>query len=216
MTDDFSSLARLRQEYARSTLDEVDVALDPFTQFRSWFEDARRAGILEPNAMTLATCSADGNPGARIVLLKDINESGFVFFTDYRSQKARDLEATGVAALVFLWKELERQVRVTGRVERTSAGESDSYFITRPHGSRVGTWASHQSSVIESRSALEAAFDEAAARFPKDEIPRPPHWGGYRVIPNAVEFWQGRPSRLHDRLRYRLAGSDWVVERLSP
>lgn len=216
MTDDLSGLARLRQEYARSILDETDVATDPITQFRDWFDEARNAGILEPNAMTLATCSPQGAPAARIVLLKELDSRGFVFFTDYRSQKAADLESTGRAALVFLWKELERQVRVTGQVERTSDAESDSYFRTRPEGSRLGTWASHQSSVIASRAELEAAYAKAVQRYPNDDIPRPAHWGGYRVVPGTVEFWQGRPSRLHDRLRYRLAGSDWIVERLSP
>lgn len=216
MTEDLSGLARLRQEYARATLDETDIATDPITQFRTWFDEARNAGILEPNAMTLATSSPQGAPNARIVLLKELDARGFVFFTDYRSQKAADLESTRRAALVFLWKELERQVRVTGRVERTSAGESDSYFRTRPQGSRLGTWASHQSSVIGDRAELEAAYTNAMQRYPDDEIPRPEHWGGYRVVPETVEFWQGRASRLHDRLRYRLEGGEWVVERLSP
>lgn len=210
------NLADLRRDYALAALDRTDVDPDPIVQFTRWFEDARRADILEPNAMTLATCSTDGMPSARIVLLKDVSPHGFTFYTDYRSQKGEELAANPRAALVFLWKEIERQVRITGRVERVAREESEAYYRSRPEGSRIGAWASQQSSVLETRATLEEAVATAAARFAHGDIPLPPHWGGYRVVPDALEFWQGRQSRLHDRLRYRAADSGWALERLSP
>lgn len=209
-------IADLRREYSHATLDIADVAADPLTQFRRWFAEAQQAEIVEPNAMTLATCSAAGEPAARIVLLKEADERGFVFFTDYRSGKARDLEANPRAALVFLWKEIERQVRIAGRVERTSPVEADLYFASRPLGSRFGAWASVQSSVIPDREWLERAVREAEAEFAHAPPPRPGHWGGYRVVPHEFEFWQGRASRLHDRIRYSSRPEGWAVERLSP
>ena len=209
------SLADLRRDYSLATLDVGQVAADPVEQFARWFGDAERAEIVEPNAMTLATATPDGVPSARIVLLKGADAAGFVFFTDYRSAKGRELERNPRAALVFLWKEVERQVRITGRVARTPAEESSLYYASRPLGSRLGAWASVQSAVLPDRAPLELAVREAEVRFGTSP-PRPGHWGGFRLVPDAVEFWQGRPSRLHDRLRYCRSGSAWTIERLSP
>jgi len=209
-------LADLRREYARHTLDEGEVHPDPLQQFGAWFADAERAGLLEPNAMTLATSDPTGRPSARIVLLKEVTARGFVFYTDYRSRKGTELERNPQAALVFLWKELERQVRVTGSVARVTREESAAYFSSRPLGSRLGAWASEQSAVIPGREWLTTALARATAQHPTDDVALPPHWGGYRVAPDEVEFWQGRPDRLHDRVRYRHEDGRWVVERLSP
>lgn len=210
------SIADLRRDYQRATLDEHDVAPDPVTQFLEWFREARSAEATEPNAMTLATVDAAGRPDARVVLLKAVDGRGFVFFTDYRSRKADDLEARPHAALVFYWPELERQVRVTGRVTRVAVAEAEEYYKSRPLPSRIGAWASHQSQVLPDRATLERAVEAMTARFAGGEPPLPPHWGGYRVEPESVEFWQGRASRLHDRIRYRRDADRWVVERLSP
>lgn len=210
------SIADIRREYARARLDEKSVSHDPMVEFARWFAEAQEAQVEEVNAMTLATASSDGAPSARIVLLKAFDASGFVFFTDYRSRKGEELEVNPRAALVIFWSELERQVRITGRVARTSAKESESYFRTRPLGSRLGAWVSHQSLVIPSRTPLESGLREAESRFPNGEVPLPPHWGGYRVAPESMEFWQGRENRLHDRIRYVRDGERWKVERLSP
>lgn len=208
-------IADLRKEYTRRGLDEASAADDPFEQFQSWFDQALSAGVPEPNAMTLATVAANGRPSARVVLLKGLDRRGLVFYTNYRSRKASELLATGVAALVFFWPELERQIRVEGLVEQVSSDESDAYFAGRPPGSRLGAWASPQSQVISGRDVLDRQLAEAVERW-GDDPPRPEHWGGYRVVPDSFEYWQGRPSRLHDRLRYRRDGDKWLRERLAP
>ncbi|MGE5232267.1 MAG: pyridoxamine 5'-phosphate oxidase [Deltaproteobacteria bacterium] len=210
------SIAHLRREYARARLDEREVDPDPLVQFRHWFEDARRAEVPEPNAMTLATATPDGVPSARMVLLKAADERGFTFFTDYRSRKGRELEANPHAALVFFWGELERQVRISGAVSRVSREETDAYFRTRPRDSRLGAWSSHQSTVLAGRDVLEARLREMSTRHPGDDVPTPPYWGGYLLRPDALEFWQGRESRLHDRVRYQREAGGWRIERLSP
>ncbi len=217
MSDDGHNLANLREDYLRRTLDEADVARDPFTQFGAWFADAVAAELREPNAMTLATATPGGRPSARMVLLKGFDTAGFVFYTNAESRKGVELAANPYAALVFFWNELERQVRVEGRVEPVSPAESDAYFASRPRGSQLGSAASDQSRVIPSRETLEQHVAELEARYPSGNVPRPPHWGGYRVIPDVIEFWQGRPSRLHDRLRYtRQPNDSWHIDRLAP
>jgi pyridoxamine 5'-phosphate oxidase len=209
------NVAELRQEYMRSGLSEADADADPLQFFTRWLREAVDAGLPLPNAMTLATVSADGAPDARIVLLKGLEHGSFTFYTNYRSRKARQLEARPAACLVFQWSELERQVRIEGTVEKVSAEESDQYFATRPLGARLSAWASAQSETVSSRAELEKSLEEARARF-NEQPPRPPHWGGYRVLPRRIEFWQGRADRLHDRLLYARAGAAWRMERLAP
>jgi pyridoxamine 5'-phosphate oxidase len=210
------SIADLRREYALARLDEKDVSRDPIAEFARWFAEAQAAEVEEPNAMILATATSDGIPSARVVLLKGFDERGFVFFTDYRSQKGAELETNPRAALVLHWSELERQVRITGDVTRTSAEESETYYRSRPLGSRLGAWVSHQSQAISSRAALEGGLREVERRFAGGDVPLPPYWGGYRVKPGAIEFWQGRENRLHDRIRYVREGETWRIERLAP
>ncbi|AGW91490.1 MULTISPECIES: pyridoxamine 5'-phosphate oxidase [Cupriavidus] len=211
-----TQLADLRRTYVLGSLSETDVAPDPMSQFKRWFDEAVTAKLPEPNAMTLATVDATGQPSARIVLLKGIDDRGFTFFTNYESRKGLDLAANPRAALLFHWVQLERQVRVEGYVEKVSDDESDAYFASRPLGSRVGAWASEQSREVPGRDVLEQRELEYRSKFGENP-PRPPHWGGYRLVPTALEFWQGRPSRLHDRIAYRVhPDGSWQIVRLSP
>jgi len=209
------TLVGLRKDYSLKTLDEKDVDRDPLKQFGVWMVEAIHAQVPEPTAMHLSTVNAKGRPSGRIVLLKGVDPRGFVFFTNYASRKGRDIAENPVAALTFLWKELERQVRIEGRVEKVTDAESDAYYTTRPLGSRIGAWASPQSDVIEDRLWLERRWIELGEQH-GDAPPRPPHWGGYRVMPDYLEFWQGRQSRLHDRIAYARAGDDWARTRLAP
>jgi pyridoxamine 5'-phosphate oxidase len=210
-------LEDMRGLYAAPTLDETDLAAGWLAQFERWLDEAIATPLPEPNAMVLATADADGRPSARTVLLKVVDERGFVFYTNLESRKGRDLAANPHAALVFPWTQLHRQVIVTGAVEPVDDAEADAYFASRPRGSRLGALASPQSQVIPSRAVLDGARADLEERYPDGaEIPRPPHWSGRRVVPDAVEFWQGRADRLHDRLRYRRDGDDWIVERLAP
>jgi len=209
------NIADLRQEYMRAGLSEADAHPDPLLQFERWFKDALAAKLPLANAMTLATVAAEGAPDARMVLLKGVERGGFVFFTNYRSRKGRQLGANPLACLVFLWSPLERQIRIEGRVEKVPAKESDAYFATRPVGARLSAWASAQSEVVAGRSFLESEVEKIKAKHGENP-PRPPHWGGYLVTPSRIEFWQGRDNRLHDRLLYNRADSAWKIERLAP
>lgn len=209
-------LAQMRKSYEQAALDETHVSALPIDQFHHWFDEAVKAKALEPNAMTLATVGADGRPSTRVLLIKGADAQGLVWFTNYQSRKGQELAVNPVAAIQFFWPELERVVRVEGRVERVPEAESDEYYRSRPLGSRIGAWASPQSSVLPSREQLENAWAEQQARL-GDDPPRPAHWGGYRLVPDRWEFWQGRPSRLHDRIEYRLqADGGWLIQRLAP
>jgi len=219
--EEATPIADLRESYEKRTLRRTDLVDDPFAQFHYWFEEAREANVQEPNAMSLATLGLDNIPTVRTVLLKDLDPRGFTFFTNYESRKAKEILATPAASLVFLWKELERQVIIRGRVERVSLGESENYFNSRPYESRIGAWASSQSSKLKNREALELRDREVRERFPDtgDEycVPIPDYWGGYRVLPVSIEFWQGGPGRLHDRFEYeRDHQGAWQITRLSP
>ena len=211
------SIADIRRDYSHKSLSEKDADANAIKQFEKWWNEAVDSKIDEANAMTLATSSIDGLPSARIVLLKEFNEKGFVFFTNYESYKAQQLAENPKACLVFFWKELERQIRITGLIQKISGTDSDQYFNSRPESSRIGAWASPQSRVIESRNWLDEKFNELVNKMEGTEIKRPPHWGGYIVKPVVIEFWQGRPSRLHDRIQYTLDDNgEWKIERLAP
>lgn len=212
---DRRDIADLRTEYQRETLDEHSVSHNPFEQFSRWMDEVLAAEVLEPTAMTLATVSADGRPSARTVLLKGI-DTGFVFYTNYTSRKGMDLAANPYASLLFFWPDLQRQVRVEGRVEKITIEESEAYFVTRPLGSRIGAWASQQSQPLPSRDELERRTAELEREYADGNVPLPPFWGGYRLVPDAIEFWQGRPSRLHDRILYERGETGWTITRLSP
>jgi pyridoxamine 5'-phosphate oxidase len=210
------TLADLRKEYALAGLNEKDLARDWFRQFEKWFQEAEAAKLTEPNAMTLSTASRDGKPSARTVLLKAVDGRGFVFFSNYESRKGRELEANPHASLVFPWLALERQVLVEGAVTKVAREESEAYFHSRPRASQLGAWVSQQSAIIAGRKVLEEAMKALETKYAGQEVPLPPHWGGWRLAPETVEFWQGRRSRLHDRLRYRRVKDGWTVERLAP
>jgi pyridoxamine 5'-phosphate oxidase len=212
------NIADLRRDYHRATLNESDVDASPIAQFERWLADAQRAQVPEPTAMTLATVGDDGRPAARIVLLKGVDAQGFLFFSNFESRKGREIALNPFAALLFHWVDLERQVRIEGSVAKAPEAEADAYFASRPRLSRIGAWASPQSRTIPDRGWLEHEFDAAQRRFAGDStpIPRPPHWGGYRLVASAIEFWQGRQSRLHDRIRYQREGTHWRIERLAP
>ena len=209
-------LAAMREDYRQGGLSEAGVAADPITQFQRWFDAAVDGGVYEPNGMTLATVGEDGQPSARVVLLKGLDARGLAFYTNKESRKGRQIAANARAALTFWWGPLERQVRFEGTISDVAADEADAYYASRPLGSRIGAWASPQSQVVASRDVLDRTERELTEKYADSEPPRPPHWGGYRLSPERVEFWQGRSSRLHDRLCYRLAGGEWVIERLAP
>lgn len=210
------NIADIRKDYKLKFLLEKDVDLNPIKQFQKWWNEALESKVDEANAMTLATSTISGKPSARIVLLKGLSNDGFVFFTNYESKKGKELEENPNAALIFFWKELERQVRIEGSVKKLSAKESDDYFVLRPEQSRIGAWSSPQSTVIKDRNSLEKIFEKYTQQFSDSVILRPSHWGGYLVTPGLIEFWQGRPNRLHDRLQYTLRNDKWIIERLAP
>jgi len=206
----------LRHDFSKKTLDKVDVNKNPIFQFETWFKEAVESNVNEPNAMTVCTSTKEGKPSARIVLLRNFDENGFVFYTNYTSRKGVEVLENPNCALLFFWPELERQVRIEGVLQLQSETESDSYFNNRPRGSKLGAWVSEQSKIIQSRKVLDEKYSELSAKYPDDNIPRPSYWGGYILKPSSIEFWQGRPSRLHDRILFSLVNNAWEIERLAP
>ncbi|MCK6649855.1 MAG: pyridoxamine 5'-phosphate oxidase [Bacteroidia bacterium] len=206
----------LRHDFSKQTLDESQVDKSPFLQFEKWFKEAVDAHVNEPNAMTVATASKSGKPAARILLLRNFNENGFVFYTNYSSRKGEEIDENPNCALLFFWTELERQVRIEGKLIKQSSAESDLYFNTRPRTSKLGAWTSPQSKVVKNRKELDELYEQMSQRFPSEDVPRPAHWGGYVLQPDSIEFWQGRPSRMHDRILYTLVNGNWKIERLAP
>lgn len=216
MEDLRAYINNLRHDFAKQTLDKKDVDANPIVQFTKWFKEAVESKVNEPNAMTLATASMDGKPSARIVLLRNFNQNGFVFYTNYTSRKGGEILKNPYASILFFWPELERQVRIEGKLTKQSAEESDNYFNTRPRTSKIGAWTSEQSRVVASRKALDDEFEKMSLKYPEENVPRPIYWGGYILEPISIEFWQGRPNRLHDRLLYSKENSGWEIERLAP
>lgn len=210
------NIGAIRTEYKQRQLSEADVAATPHQQFEIWWQEVINSNIEEPNAMTLSTVSADGQPSSRIVLLKGFDSNGLVFFTNYKSRKGREIAANNRVSLLFFWKELERQIRIDGIAEKIDAGQSDSYFLSRPTGSQIGAWASPQSEPVENREALDRLVNDMEQKFTDETLTRPDHWGGYIVKPARIEFWQGRPNRLHDRIEYSGNRNEWKVQRLAP
>jgi pyridoxamine 5'-phosphate oxidase len=206
----------LRHDFSKQTLDEGNVNTNPILQFEKWFKEAIDAKVNEPNAMTVCTATKTGKPSARILLLRNFNENGFVYYSNYLSRKGSEIAENPYCSLLFFWPELERQVRIEGIVEKQSSEESDLYFNTRPRGSKLGAWTSEQSKVIANREVLDEEYEKISTKFPNENVPRPPHWGGYVLMPSSIEFWQGRPSRLHDRILYTSQNTDWKIERLAP
>src|SRR3989344_3938199 len=216
MEDLRAYINNLRHDFAMQTLDEKGVDVNPVLQFTKWFKEAVESKVNEPNAMTLATASADGKPSARIVLLRNFDENGFVFYTNYTSRKGGEILKNPYGSILFFWPELERQVRIEGKLTKQSAEESYKYFSTRPRSSKIGAWTSEQSRVIASRKALDDEYEKMSLKYPQENVPRPVYWGGYVLEPNSIEFWRGRPNRLHDRLLYTKENSGWKIERLAP
>ncbi len=216
MKDLKSYINTLRKDFAKEILSENEVNANPIVQFEKWFKEAIDAQVNEPNAMTVCTATKEGRPSARVLLLRNFSKGGFVYYTNYNSRKGCEIAKNPYCALLFFWPELERQVRIEGIARKQSTKESDLYFNTRPHGSKIGAWASEQSKVIANRDKLTKAYEKISEKFAGKEITRPPHWGGYLLKPSSIEFWQGRPSRLHDRILYSKEGNNWKIERLSP
>lgn len=216
MEDLRNYLNSIRYDFAKQTLDERDVIANPIMQFAKWFEEAIGAQVLDPNAMTVCSATKAGKPSARILLLRNFSESGFVYYTNYTSRKGTEIAENPNCALLFFWPELERQIRIEGEVQKQTAEESDLYFKTRPRESKIGAWTSEQSKIISNREVLNKEYEKLSKKYPDENVPRPPYWGGYLLKPNTIEFWQGRPNRLHDRILYTKKNENWKIERLSP